>query len=219
MTRDVEADALAIARGKQETRPGWAAKFRAMMQARGERPEVITDESLVQIWRTGQRIALPYFDGKEAELFFEDEEELLYFADVIRAFLAIDPASRAADTRHVYAYFRDFVDDVGFEWVDPGMAAISEGSEEIWRFVYPVTLGGMESWDVGNRDRLRKYVVIEGNCGWEEEHGILFSWRDGTELVKLSDYDGHATNGHAYDDLSKDSYIYHSLRPEMCTRP
>ena len=34
VTRDVEADALALARGKQESRPGWAAKFRAMMKAR-----------------------------------------------------------------------------------------------------------------------------------------------------------------------------------------
>ena len=34
VTRDVAADALAVARGKQEERPGWAAKFRALMAAR-----------------------------------------------------------------------------------------------------------------------------------------------------------------------------------------
>ncbi len=34
VTRDVEADALAVARGKQESRPGWATKFRAMMSAK-----------------------------------------------------------------------------------------------------------------------------------------------------------------------------------------
>ena len=31
ITREVEADALAVARGAQENRPGWAAKFRALM--------------------------------------------------------------------------------------------------------------------------------------------------------------------------------------------
>ena len=31
VTRDVEADALAVARGRQEARPGWAARFRSMM--------------------------------------------------------------------------------------------------------------------------------------------------------------------------------------------
>jgi bifunctional UDP-N-acetylglucosamine pyrophosphorylase/glucosamine-1-phosphate N-acetyltransferase len=34
VTRDVAPDALAVARGKQEERPGWAAKFRALMAAK-----------------------------------------------------------------------------------------------------------------------------------------------------------------------------------------
>jgi bifunctional UDP-N-acetylglucosamine pyrophosphorylase/glucosamine-1-phosphate N-acetyltransferase len=34
VTADVEPDALALARGKQEARPGWAARFRDMMKAR-----------------------------------------------------------------------------------------------------------------------------------------------------------------------------------------
>lgn len=34
VTRDVEADALALARGTQEARPGWAARFRAAMLAK-----------------------------------------------------------------------------------------------------------------------------------------------------------------------------------------
>jgi bifunctional UDP-N-acetylglucosamine pyrophosphorylase/glucosamine-1-phosphate N-acetyltransferase len=37
ISRNVEADALAIARGTQELRPGWAAKFRALMQGRKKR--------------------------------------------------------------------------------------------------------------------------------------------------------------------------------------
>lgn len=34
VTRDVEADALALARGAQEVKPGWAARFRAAMTAK-----------------------------------------------------------------------------------------------------------------------------------------------------------------------------------------
>jgi bifunctional UDP-N-acetylglucosamine pyrophosphorylase/glucosamine-1-phosphate N-acetyltransferase len=34
VTKDVEADALAVARGKQEARPGWAKRFRAAMSAK-----------------------------------------------------------------------------------------------------------------------------------------------------------------------------------------
>jgi len=38
ISRNVEPDALAIARGTQEQRPGWAAKFRALMQSRKKQP-------------------------------------------------------------------------------------------------------------------------------------------------------------------------------------
>ena len=34
VTADVEPDALAVARGRQESRPGWAARFREVMRAR-----------------------------------------------------------------------------------------------------------------------------------------------------------------------------------------
>jgi len=34
ITRDVESDALALARGRQESRSGWAARFRALMRAK-----------------------------------------------------------------------------------------------------------------------------------------------------------------------------------------
>jgi bifunctional UDP-N-acetylglucosamine pyrophosphorylase / glucosamine-1-phosphate N-acetyltransferase len=37
ISRNVEPDALAIARGTQEQRPGWAAKFRALMLSRKKR--------------------------------------------------------------------------------------------------------------------------------------------------------------------------------------
>jgi len=39
VTKDVEADALALARGEQQAKPGWAARFRAAMNAKkGVRP-------------------------------------------------------------------------------------------------------------------------------------------------------------------------------------
>jgi bifunctional UDP-N-acetylglucosamine pyrophosphorylase / glucosamine-1-phosphate N-acetyltransferase len=38
ISRNVEADALAIARGTQQVRPGWAAKFRGLMQNRRKKP-------------------------------------------------------------------------------------------------------------------------------------------------------------------------------------
>jgi hypothetical protein len=177
----------------------------------------LTNTELVAAFNDGRRIPLPYFVGKTVELFFEDEEELLHFADAIRAFLALGPADRNATTRHAWAYFKDFTDDVGFEWVDAGMEELPLNSHDIWNFVTPSTLSATESWDVGNRDVKRQFITLDANCGWEAEHGLSMSWRDGTDLVKLSGFDGHATNGHAYDDLSKDAFVYYSARAEMCT--
>jgi hypothetical protein len=179
----------------------------------------LTNTQLVAALKESRSIPLPYFGGKEVELFFDDEEELLQFADAIRALLALGPPDRAADTRHAWAYFKDCTDDVGFEWVDVGMEALPPSSEDIWNFVTPNTLSAIESWDVGNGDVTRQFITLEANCGWEAEHGLSMSWRDGKELVRLSGFDGHATNGHAYDDLSKDAFVYCSSRPEMCTRP
>jgi hypothetical protein len=180
---------------------------------------ILTNAQLVAAWKDNRRIPLPYFDGKTVELFFEDEAELLHFADAIRVFLALGPADRNTATRHAWAYFKDFTDDVGFEWVDAGMEELPENSDDIWNFVTPNTLSATESWDVGNRDVSRQFITLEANCGWEVEHGLSMSWRDGHELVKLSPFDGHATNGHAYDDLSKDAFIYYSMTPGMSTLP
>jgi hypothetical protein len=177
----------------------------------------LTNSELVAAWREACGVPLPYFGGKDVELFFESEAELRQHGDAIRNFLALGPAHRIADTRHAFAYFKDVTDDVGFEWVDEGMEGLPQNSEQIWKFVTPNSLSAIESWDVGDRDRTRQFIIIEGDCGWEAEHGISLSWRDGEELVKLSAYDGHATNGHAYGDLAKDAYIYYSANAAMCT--
>lgn len=177
----------------------------------------LTDDQLLYAYRNGTKIAVPYFGGQEVELFFEDEEELIQSADMLRQFMKLTAKDRLQDTPHIYAYFKDFTDDVGFEWVEDGMENLSPGSAEFWNFVYPTSIGVMESWDLGNRDQLRQFVVVEANCGWEEEHGLLMSWRDGRELAKVSSYDGHATNGHAYSDVTLDRWIYYSRRVDIRT--
>lgn len=177
----------------------------------------MTDDQLVARWRGGEPIALPFFDGAAAELFFEDEEEVRRAGDAFRRFLSLGTAERDSASRHLHASFGEAVMDAGWDWIDPAMRAVAPESAEIWRFVRPTTIGAMRSWDVGDRDRERLFVVVEANCGWEEEHGLLLSWRDGADLVRVSDYDGHATNGHAHDDLSKDAFVHCSRRADLCT--
>ncbi len=175
---------------------------------------IVSDEQLVAIWRAKARIPLPFFHGQDAELYFENEDELLSFAEVLRNFLMLQPETRANATHHVLAYRADIMS------ADENQSEVSDtvvDSDDIWRSVQPNVLMALESWDVGDSARKSKFVLVEGECGWEPEHGILFSWRDGTKLVRVSDYDGHATNGHAFNNLSKDACVYYSLLPGMST--
>ena len=177
----------------------------------------LSDQQLLDTFRDNRRLAVPFFGGKEVELFFEDEEELLELAENVRSFMGLGEAQRLEATRHLWAYFNDFTSDVGLEWVDAGLKALSADSPDIWNFVQPSTLSAERSWDLHSRDVLRPYVIVECNCDWEAEHGLLLSWRDGTELVKVSGYDGHATNGHAYNDLSRDAWVYNAVNPQFRT--
>ncbi|NIJ37324.1 hypothetical protein FHR22_002008 [Sphingopyxis panaciterrae] len=176
-----------------------------------------TDEQLIGFWRENRALPLPYFGGREVALFFEDEQQIIHFGDTIRRFLNLGEAERIGDTPHIHAYLNDFAEAVGWEYIDRALKGLAPDAAEIWRFVRPTTLSAMESWDVGAKEPRKQYLVLEGNCDWEEEHGILMSWRDGGELVKVSGYDGHATNGHAYADLAKDIYVYYATRPELST--
>ena len=178
----------------------------------------LSDEQLLRHFRDKTRIAVPFFGNAQAELFFTDEAELLEFADAIRSFLNLTQNDRDAAAPHVFAFFQDTVDETGFESVEAGMQGLGENSPELWSFVRPTILSGQISWELGDQEQLGRYIVVEGECGWEAEHGILMSWRDGRELVKVSGYDGHATNGHAYDDLELDKRVYHSFRSKWCTR-
>lgn len=180
----------------------------------------MTLEQLVTAWKNDTRIPVPFFGGTEVGMFFEDEEELVEFAPALLAFLSLTTADRDAASHHAYSYFRDFADEVGFGegWIEKGMEDLRSPDARIWDFVYPNEITVSRSWELGDRTGERTYVQLEANCGWEEEHGLQMCWRDGTELVKLSPYDGHATNGHAYGDPAMDAFVYYGHSPRWRTR-
>jgi hypothetical protein len=65
----------------------------------------LSDDDLLQAYRNGKKVSLPYFDGAEVDLFFEDEEEFLYFSDALKEFLSLSAEERTNATPHVFAYF------------------------------------------------------------------------------------------------------------------
>ena len=61
------------------------------------------------------------------------------------------------------------------------------------------------------------YVVVEANCDWEEEHGLMLVWKDGKRLTKVGGYDGHLSNVWAYDDDTLENVVYAASNPKFQT--
>jgi hypothetical protein len=103
---------------------------------------------------------------------------------------------------HVWAYYRDLAEHYGSE---PGFPAIP-GIEAVWDFV---TLGN-QVWV--QRDEAHWYLSIENECAWEPEHGLNLVFKDGGQLVRVGQVDGHLTNRSAFaDDSIPDDTVYVSL--------
>lgn len=161
-----------------------------------------------------RRIHVPYFDQAELEVDdlaevgdLEADEEVGKAA--LQAFLELTPADRLADTRHVYAYYRDFYEAVGGEdFLDEEMG-VPKTPEAIWAHVRPTQI----YLRAGQEDE-RCYLVVACKCDWEIEHGLMMVWRDGTTLCKVGGDDGHNTYAYADDSLADVVYpgIDHAYR-------
>ena len=155
------------------------------------------------------RIALPFFDGAEADDIIDEATSIdPAERDRLRAaFLTLGKDARLAASPHVYAYYRDVHHMIGGEdWLDEEMG-IPQTDAEIWNHVSPRAIMLMRKGDT-------HYAVIEADCDWEEEHGLCLSFRDGTELVYCGPFDGHPTNS----DTVEPGVIYNASDPAFTTR-
>lgn len=159
-------------------------------------------------------VQVPYFDNVEIKLSGDDYDQTNpRAAAALSAFLTLTSEDRLKDTRHVFAYYQDFREAVGGEdWMDKKMG-IPEKPEDIWSCVHPNLLG---VWSGLDRDT-SQYVFLEANCDWEQEHGLLLVWRNGTTLIKAGGFDGHATNDSAYADDSLRDVVYRAIDAHYTT--
>lgn len=164
-------------------------------------------------------VTIPYFDNAEAEL--ESDGDDLFapppspeqIAETQAAFLALILADRAADGRHVHAYYRDFREAIGEpDWLDDEMGVVGD-PDGIWRHVRPRTV----SFAMGPDGDSHCYVMVSADCDWEPEHGLLMVWRDGRTLTKVGGDDGHVTNAYAYSDPGLRDVVYHGIDRQFRT--
>lgn len=153
-------------------------------------------------------IKIPYFDNVEVKLDFDAvaPHDMAAAQAVLATFLALTPADRIADSRHVYAYYRDIHYAVGGEdWLDEEMG-VPQTPADIWASVTPGPVVVSEWYG-------HWYVVMEAECRWESSHGLMMVWQEGAKLSKVSQYDGHMDNGRGYDDV-----VYSAIDDEYTTR-
>lgn len=156
----------------------------------------LTEHESISEWLKSEAVAIPFFDNKKVVVTFMDlsPEDLADADEALRNFFALTPDDRLRLSDLVYKNYTDFLDEVDFDGIEEGLSDIKEDTE-IWNFVYPMDLY------VSRRHRRDHdiYICVSCECGWEEEHGLQFVFRQGKKLTRLGAEDGHLTEADAYD--------------------
>ncbi len=159
-------------------------------------------------------IVVSYFDGAEVELDEEPDPDAPRSAAALASFLALTEADRLLDTRHVFAFYKDYYEEAGKpEWLDAEMG-VPQSPADIWDHVTP----GPVTVKKGRKEDENWYVVMQAECGWDVERGLMMVWRNGATLTKVGGYNGHLTNVNAYADPALEAVVYKARNPEYTTR-
>jgi hypothetical protein len=156
-------------------------------------------------WHYSAPVAVGPLPGRLRRFVFDDfvdETDLQQQAQVALRFAASDASVMRTGTEWVHAYYADIrqvgLED-GFE-VEPSTMA---GPDQVWEFVsFP------EDVHISRDEGGRVYVDLECECSWEPEHGMQLVLEEGVRVTKVSEYDGHLTNAHAYNRPDLEGVVY-----------
>lgn len=147
----------------------------------------LTQDLDIPEWWESTPVPVPYFSGAPVPFIIEEEWQGSSYPpqleSAIAAFLALGEADRIAASDAVFANYRDSVDATGI--AEPDV----DDPTAIWEHLTPVEVH-VRRRPLADRDF---YIQIDCNCEWEKEHGLQIVYRGGTELVRVSDQDGHLT--------------------------
>jgi len=158
--------------------------------------KLVQDKNFEDWWKS-EEIAIPFFNNEPLSITFTDFEpdadlEFINRADsALSRFLQFGEKDRLKMSELVFRNYSDLLEAVGN---DVEFQLDVNGVEDIWRFVHPFELY------VSRRPYSDKdiYVLIHCSCDWEEEHGLQLVFRQGRQLTRVSDIDGHLTEADAY---------------------
>jgi hypothetical protein len=149
-----------------------------------------------------REVAAPYFDDEVLRFDSPDEAEIVAAKSALEAFLGLNAARRIVDSEKVFSYYRNFrgIGDRGL-WLDRVMG-VPKTQESIWNRVTPQSISlknGLDDlW----------YVIVFGTCGWDFEHGIVLSWRHGSELCYVGPDEGEFGDDNPHAEEEDANVIY-----------
>ena len=157
----------------------------------------LTQDKDFHDWWRSEETEIPFFDGKRLTIIFTDFEPeadstFLEEADsAISNFLRFDKQDRLKLSDLVFKNYADFLEAIGN---DDEHKLTLRSIEDIWDFVRPIEIY-VTRRPYGEMDM---YVQIHCGCEWEEEHGLQLVFRQGRQITRVSEIDGHITEADAY---------------------
>jgi len=138
-------------------------------------------------------IDVPCFPGARLRFVFDDiagDDHPGEFASAVTRFLSLTTRDRDHAASYVFKNYREICDAVG----DDEVGVVIDGAADVWSYVR------LDEIFVSRRpygDR-KVYVQITAECEWEPEHGLQIVYREGSELTRVSQQDGHLSHVDAY---------------------
>lgn len=177
-----------------------------------------THDELLELLEDGSEVPVPYFGDQTLTMQNFGDIDTAELVPALQNFLALRPEQRIRDGRHLVAYCRMMVDAVGEEVLEDLDNRLPD-VDRIWDYATPHSIS-FKALDAGPYAARRTvFVAVEGEVAWEREHGLQMCWADGDKLVRVSEYDGHPTNGHASAKPEQDAYVFACYEPDLCTTP
>jgi len=153
----------------------------------------VTEPRLVPVLGGPCRFVIDGYDPRE------DARDLVA---CVEAFSALDASALMAASAHVFDYYMDVAREVAAH--EPDFPDIAQPTE-VWDFVTLTREPFVQREEVGGP----WFVALDNECAWESEHGLMLVLEEGRRVTKVSEYDGHLTNRHAFgDDSIPETAVY-----------
>lgn len=170
-------------------------------------------------WETEPK-EIPFFNNKKIKITFMDlvcsvDNKFIEEADqALERFLSKTEIDRKVLSNLMFNHCLDLLNDVEYGDEDVKLRQIKD-KNIIWDYVYPKEIF------VARRHRRDEniYINLTCECEWEKEHGLQLVFRQGRQLTRISEQDGHLTESDAYDKPDKEDKLLNANIKEFDKKP